>query len=92
MTIIKQEKDLFKLILPEIFNYIGKSNNDVVKSFIRGFIDAEGHIDKRRARISVAQKEKQILRYLQLFLLRFGIRSFLRFDIGKKKISNLRID
>jgi len=26
-----------------------------------------------------------------LFLLRFGIRSFLRFDVGKKKISNLSI-
>lgn len=84
-------KNLFYLIMPNIFEYIGKSKDEVVKSFIRGFVDAEGHIDKKRPKITIAQKEKQILRYLQLFLLRFGIRSFLRFDVGKKKISNLSI-
>ncbi|GBE19584.1 MAG TPA: DNA repair and recombination protein RadA [Candidatus Pacearchaeota archaeon] len=87
----KEISDLFKLIITDIFNYIGKSKNDVVKGFIKGFVDAEGHIDKKRPKITVAQKEKQILRYLQLFLLRFGVRSFLRFDVGKKKISNLSI-
>ncbi len=81
----------FKLIIPHIFDYVGKSKKEVVAGFIKGFVDAEGHIDKKRAKITIAQKEKQILRYLQLFLLRFGIRSFLRFDVGKKKISNLSI-
>jgi len=87
----KEISDFFRLIVPNVLNIVAKSKDDVVKSFIRGFIDAEGHIDKKRARITVAQKEKQILRYLQLFLLRFGIRSFLRFDVGKKKISVLSI-
>ncbi len=84
-------KNLFKLILPDIFDYIGKSKNEVVGRFIRGFVDAEGYIDKKKPKITIAQKEKQILRYLQLFLLRFGIRSFLRFDVGRKKISNLSV-
>jgi DNA repair protein RadA len=83
--------DFFKLIIPDVFDHIGKSKNDVVLRFIRGFVDAEGHIDKKRAKITIAQKDKLILRYLQLFLLRAGVRSFLRFDVGKKKISNLSI-
>ncbi|MFA5020317.1 MAG: DNA repair and recombination protein RadA [Candidatus Pacearchaeota archaeon] len=88
----KEIADFFRLIIPDIFNYVAKSKDEVVSGFIKGFIDAEGHIDKKRAMITIAQKEKQILRYLQLFLLRFGIRATLKFDIGRKKISVLRID
>ncbi len=87
----KEIADFFRSIILNVFDYIGKSKNEVVAGFIRGFADAEGHIDRKRARIIIAQKEKQILKYLQLFLLRFGIRSFLRLDIGKKKISSLSI-
>ncbi|MBU0959506.1 MAG: DNA repair and recombination protein RadA [Nanoarchaeota archaeon] len=87
----KEIRDFFSLIISEIFNYVGKSKNNVVGAFIKGFVDAEGHIDKKNPKITIAQKEKQILKYLQLFLLRFGIRSFLRFNAGKKKISNLFI-
>jgi len=87
----KEIADFFKLIIPKILNYVAKSKREVVAGFIRGFVDAEGHIDGKRPKITVAQKEKQILKYLQLFLLRFGIRSFLRFDVGEKKISNLSI-
>ncbi len=87
----KEISEFFKLIIGDIFDYIGESKNVVVAGFIKGFVDAEGHIDKKRPKIVIAQKEKQILRYLQLFLIRFGIRSFLRFDVGKKKISNLSI-
>ncbi len=83
--------NFFKLLIPNIFNVVAKSKSDVVEGFIKGFIDAEGHIDKNKARISVAQKEKQILRYLQLFLLRIGVRSFLREETGKKKINVLSI-
>jgi len=87
----REIRDFFRLIIPEVLEIISKSKNDVVRRFIRGFVDAEGHIDKKRAKITVSQKEKQILRYLQLFLLRFGIRSSLRFDVGKKKMSHLLI-
>jgi intein/homing endonuclease len=83
--------NLFLLIAPEIFDYIGKSKDEVVKKFIKGFVDAEGHIDKKRAMITVCQKKGQILRYLQLFLLRLGIRSTIKFEIGRKKMSVLRI-
>ncbi|MCX6748140.1 MAG: helix-hairpin-helix domain-containing protein [Candidatus Pacearchaeota archaeon] len=87
----KEISEFFKLVLPDIFDYIGKSKNDVVKNFIKGFFDAEGHADKKRAYVSASQKNKTILRYLQLFLLRFGIRSTIKFDIGKKKINILRV-
>ncbi len=87
----KEIKDLFQKIFLNIFNYIGKSKKEVVRGFIKGFVDAEGHINEKRVRITIAQKEKNILRYLQLFLLRFGIRSTIGFDIGKKNINILRI-
>lgn len=87
----KEIRDLFILIISDIFELISKSKKDVLVGFIRGFVDAEGHIDKKRPKITIAQKEKRILKYLQLLLLRFGIRSFLRFDVGRKKISNLSI-
>jgi DNA repair protein RadA len=87
----KEISDFFKLVILNIFDYIGKSQENVVKAFIRGFVDAEGHINKKRAMITIAQKNSMILRYLQLFMLRLGIRSTIKFDIGKKKISVLRI-
>ncbi len=87
----KEIRNLFKSLIPDIFSCIGRSKDDVVKSFIKGFVDAEGYINKKRAMITIVQKEKQILRYLQLFLLRFGIRSTIKFDIGKKNMSVLRI-
>jgi len=87
----KEIRDLFVLVINDIFNYIGKSKGSVVAGFIRGFVDAEGHINKKRAEIKIAQKEKTILRHLQLFLLRFGIRSTIKFDVGRKKMNTLRI-
>ncbi len=87
----KEIRNFFALILPDVFNYIGKSKTEIVGAFIKGFIDAEGHINKKRAMISVSQKDKTILRYIQLFLLRFGIRSTINYNLGKKKINVLRI-
>jgi RecA/RadA recombinase/intein/homing endonuclease len=83
--------EFFKLAIPQILDLVSCSKKEVVAGFIKGFVDAEGHIDKKRPTITIAQKQKQILRYMQLFLLRFGIRSFLRFDVGRKKISVLSI-
>jgi len=87
----KEIRDLFVLVINDIFNYVGKSRDDVVLRFIKGFFDAEGHINKKRAYISVSQKQTKILQYLQLFLLRLGIRSTIKFDIGSKKMAVLRI-
>ncbi len=87
----KEIRELFELMFPTILEEIGKSKAGVIKGFIKGFFDAEGHIDKKRAYIKVVQKEKAILKYLQLFLLRLGIRSTIKFDIGSTKINVLRI-
>ena len=87
----KEIKKLFEKIMLDIFDYIGKSQDKVVAGFIKGFVEAEGHIDKNKSIISISQKNKQILKYLQMFLLRFGIRSTIKFDIGAKKINLLRI-
>jgi|GEM_PF-46389 len=87
----REISDLFSLMLPKIYEYIGKSKKESVIAFIRGFVDAEGHANKKRAYISVSQKKSMVLKYLQLFLLRAGIRSTVKFDIGRKKIGVLRI-
>ncbi len=87
----KEIKELVELMFENILEEVGKSNIDVVKGFIKGFFDAEGNINKKRAFIKVVQKERDILRYLQLFLLRIGIRSTIKFDIGSQKINVLRI-
>ncbi len=87
----REISDLFSLMLPQIYSYIGKSKKGTVAAFVRGFVDAEGHINKKRAYISVVQKNPQVLKYLQLFLLRVGIRSTLKFGIGKQEVNILRI-
>ncbi|MEK6926852.1 MAG: DNA repair and recombination protein RadA [Nanoarchaeota archaeon] len=84
-------RELFDFMYPTILNEIAKSKIEVVNAFVRGFVDAEGHINKKRAHITVAQKEQKILKYIQMFLLRSGIRSTIKFDIGRTKISILRI-
>lgn len=87
----KKIADLFSLMLPNLLEEIGKSKTETIGKFIKGFFDAEGHIDKKRACVSVVQKESKILRYLQLFLLRLRIRSTIKFEIGSKKMNALRI-
>jgi DNA repair protein RadA len=87
----KEIGELFKLMKSTILNEIARSKVEVVNAFVKGFVDAEGHINKKRAYISVSQKEKEVLKYLQLFLLRSGVRSTIKFDIGRKKMNILRI-
>lgn len=82
---------LFRILHPNILSEVGKSKKEAVNSFVKGFFDAESHIDRRRALITVSQKNPLILRYLQMFLLRSGIRSTIKFQIGRKKMSILRI-
>ncbi|MDO8508901.1 MAG: DNA repair and recombination protein RadA [Nanoarchaeota archaeon] len=87
----REIRDLFEAVYPSVLHEIGKSRVDVVKGFIKGFVDAEGNINKKRAYIKVVQKHDQVLRYLQLFLLRLGIRSTIKFNIGRDKVNVLRI-
>ena len=88
----KEIRDFMSQVILDVYNYVGKSGRDVVGAFVRGFVDAEGHINKDRNRINISQKDKRILEYVQLFLLRFGIRSSLSVDVGAKKMSYLLID
>jgi len=67
--------DLFKKLRNDLFGYISKSPKDVVRAFIRGFADAEGYVSKDRPRIQITQKDELLLKFIQLLLLRFGIRS-----------------
>ena len=66
---------LIKETMNDLFLLVSRSPRNVVGAFIKGFMDAEGYIDKKRARISLSQKNEQIINYLQMLLLRFGIRS-----------------
>ena len=68
-------RELVSKIEDEMFLLISRSPLNVVRAFIKGFVDAEGSVSKNRARITIAQKDGQVLNYLQMLLLRFGIRS-----------------
>jgi len=79
MVIVKLVKELKK----NIFKYIGRSTNNHVKYFVKGFADAVGCVDKKRPRFSISQKNKNFLQGLQLLFLRLGIRS--RLNMQKSK-------
>ncbi|MBU2639195.1 MAG: hypothetical protein KKG75_00640 [Nanoarchaeota archaeon] len=85
-------KNLFTEILDDVFLYISRSTKKHIAAFIRGFMDAEGYVSKKRARITIGQKNNLTLRYLQMLLLRLGIRSNLRKTNGKKIFSYLIFD
>lgn len=77
--------ELMKEVKKEILLLISRSPKEVIRAFIRGFMDAEGYVSKKRPRISIAQKDGQVLQYLQLLLLRFGVRSCYTFQERKGK-------
>ncbi len=74
----KAISSLFKRLENKTLNLISLSCNEQVKSFIRGFFDAEGSVGKKRVCASMSQRDERTLQYIQLLLLRFGIRSKLR--------------
>ena len=76
----KAAKELVKKIKTDLFSYVSKSSKEHIRMFIRGFMDAEGFVSKKRPTVSISQKDELTLRYIQLMLLRFGIRSRLRFS------------
>ncbi|MBI2598278.1 MAG: hypothetical protein HYW50_03720, partial [Candidatus Diapherotrites archaeon] len=80
----KEIKEFFENINKNWTNMVPKSSPAIVKSFIKGFVDAEGSVDKKTRRISIAQKNEQTLRIIQMLLLRFGISSKIR-PTGKSK-------
>ena len=80
----KEIKEFFENIKKNWANLVPNSSPAIVKSFIKGFVDAEGYVDKKIRRISIAQKNEQTLRIIQMLLLRFGINSKIR-PAGKAK-------
>lgn len=85
-------KGLFIKLIKQLFVYISRSPNEHIKSFIKGFMDAEGFISKKRPTITIGQKNEKILRYLQLLLLRLGIRSRLDKSSKEKTFYILQLD
>ena len=86
---------MFSLIKQNTYHYISKSPKEHIAAFIRGFADAEGHVDKKRKRIIISQKYDMILRFIQLLLYRFNIQSVLERQFSKKKNKlsyHLRLD
>jgi DNA repair protein RadA len=78
-------KKSFETLKGNMFLYISKSPLENVKSFIRGFTDAEGCVSKDRPAIFIGQKNGLILRFIQLLLYRLGIHS--NFERTSKKCS-----
>ena len=69
---------LFGKVKENYIEFVSKSSNEVVASFIRGFVDAEGYVSKERPRITIAQKNVEIIKQMQMLLLRFRIKSTIR--------------
>lgn len=82
-------KRLFSKLKENYMEMISKSPKQHIAAFIHGFADAEGYVSKTRPMITISQKDVQILKYIRLLLLRFGINA----DIRKaKRCSVLLID
>ncbi len=66
---------MFKTMKENYMELVSKSPDHVVSAFIRGFADAEACVSKERPRITIAQKNVQTIKLIQMLLLRFDIRS-----------------
>ena len=79
---------LFKELRTTALEIISRSPKSHVAAFIRGFVDAEGSVDKSNPRITISQKDENVLKHLQLLLLRFGICS----SFWSGRVPNIMID
>jgi DNA repair protein RadA len=74
-------RELFFQMQHKMVNYVAKSPKEQVQAFIRGFVDADGSVDKNSPTISASQRDEYVLRQVQLLLQRLGIRSRMRKQI-----------
>lgn len=74
----KSIRDLFKEVNNNLFDYIEQSPGEHIAAFIRGFFDAEGHIQPKGNAISASQKDRECIERIGLLLSRLGIRNFVR--------------
>jgi len=80
-----RDKNCFQLRITnkgiyQLFDYlkgnyfvVSKSKKECVKAFLKGIFDAEGSVSNNK--LSLTNKNKQLLEFCKLLLLRFGIRS-----------------
>jgi len=87
-------KELFFKLKQNLYHYISRSPKEQILSFIRGFADAEGYVDKKRKRVVIGQKDDMLLRFLQMLLYRFNINATLEKKTNNKDgiIYALRMD
>jgi DNA repair protein RadA len=86
----KEIRNFFEETKNNFFLLASRSPDSTAKAFIKGFVDAEGYIDKKTRRISISQNNKETLQKIQLMLLRFGINSKISL-YGKKKMPLLEL-
>ncbi len=67
---IPPKQKVAELYIPEWFSYINKNNQH---SFLRGYFEGNGHINKNSRSIEVTSKSKSMIDTLTLALLRFNI-------------------
>lgn len=81
----KELTELFKELKTTAVDLAARSPKNVVSAFIKGFFDAEGSVDSKIRRLSIAQKDEKLLKKIQLLLTRFGIGSRIMI-YGKKQM------
>jgi DNA repair protein RadA len=82
-------KRLFEKAGKNYTEFVSKSPPNIVAAFIRGFADAEGYVSKDRPRITISQKDEQMIKLMQMLLIRFGVKSSIW---NGKRTYNLLID
>ncbi len=65
-------KNFLSYIIDNLYSLVPKSELDCISAFVKGFADAEGYVGENGS-IQISQKNKEILEFIQLLLLRFGI-------------------
>jgi len=58
----------------------------IAAAFIQGYLDADGTVERARSAVSATSVSEEFLDELQLLLLRFGVRSILRRQVGKNTL------
>ncbi len=69
--------------IPQIIN---KSPNNILKEFIKSYVDCDGHLNVKKDQVEIASKSEELIRNLKINLLRFGIIS--KIELIKRRASN----
>jgi intein/homing endonuclease len=61
-----------------------QSPKSIIASFLRGYFEGDGGVEKRSGGISCVSKSEELIKQIQLILLQFGI-------VSKRKIKNVKV-